>query len=405
MTQVIQSSYKIKDTESLIKKLKEEKENQLLILINFSNFSQINNIFGVSLGNLAINKIGKYLVENHHLNFMIYRINTGFVLLADDKELLEDFKEKISKLLNIHRKVSMYSILLKNLKITIVKGKGIQLLLDAKDSLYSKEDTSSIFCNTLTRETEYEKDSIKKLFLLKNAINSAQGCDILPMYQPIVDAKGKIVKFEVLMRIVNNSKIIPPSEFIMFSKKIKLYNLLTLKVIEKALIDFKDKENVKIAFNISYSDIKNSQIKEEIFKLLDKYNAYKKVVFEIIEDEKDDQLTTLKDFILKLKEYGSEISIDDFCSGYTNFKQIIEYDIDYLKIDGEIVKDILIYKENYEIVKMIVHYAKKFNIKVIAEYIETKELAEALNEIGVDLFQGYYFYKPMDINKLKRIFN
>ncbi|MEA3384292.1 MAG: EAL domain-containing protein, partial [Campylobacterota bacterium] len=88
------------------------------------------------------------------------------------------------------------------------------------------------------------------------------------------------------------------------------------------------------------------------------------------------------------------IAIDDFGVGYSNFERLLEFEPDILKIDGSLIRNITTDKYSQNIVETIVNFAKKQNIETIAEYVETEEIFDFLNEIGVDYSQGYYFGKP-----------
>jgi EAL domain-containing protein (putative c-di-GMP-specific phosphodiesterase class I) len=93
---------------------------------------------------------------------------------------------------------------------------------------------------------------------------------------------------------------------------------------------------------------------------------------------------------------GMSIAIDDFGVGFSNFIRIIDYEIDILKIDGELIKDIDKNRKKRNIVKTIVSFAKKENIKTVAEFVENKTIFEILKNIGIDYSQGYYFSESLN---------
>jgi len=98
-----------------------------------------------------------------------------------------------------------------------------------------------------------------------------------------------------------------------------------------------------------------------------------------------------------LRKLGVQIAIDDFGSGYANYAHILTLKPDYLKIDGSLIKNILIDGDSRILVKNIINFAKDLNIKTIAEYVENEEIFELLKEFGVDEYQGYYFGRPTDL--------
>lgn len=93
---------------------------------------------------------------------------------------------------------------------------------------------------------------------------------------------------------------------------------------------------------------------------------------------------------------GCKVAIDDFGSGYSNFEHLLKMDIDFLKIDASIIKNIAKDESSYKITKTIIEFAKSLNLKTIAEYVENEEIFKIARSLGVDYSQGYYFSPPID---------
>ncbi len=91
---------------------------------------------------------------------------------------------------------------------------------------------------------------------------------------------------------------------------------------------------------------------------------------------------------------GCQIAIDDFGTGYSNFTHMIHLDVDYLKIDGSIIQNILTDKNSEIVVRTLVDFAGQLNIKTIAEFVDSKEIYEKVKQPGINYTQGYYFGKP-----------
>ncbi|MEA2092037.1 MAG: EAL domain-containing protein, partial [Campylobacterota bacterium] len=100
-------------------------------------------------------------------------------------------------------------------------------------------------------------------------------------------------------------------------------------------------------------------------------------------------------FITKLKTYGSKILIDDFGTGYSNFSYFSDLDIDIVKIDGSIVSEIETNERKLHMLTSIHKFSNGMDMKNVAEFVETKEVAILLREIGVEYAQGYYFSPPL----------
>ncbi|MDX9756759.1 MAG: EAL domain-containing protein, partial [Sulfurimonas sp.] len=206
----------------------------------------------------------------------------------------------------------------------------------------------------------------------------------------------KIVKYEALMRIMdNNGAYITPIHFLELAKKNKLYHQLTKIMIEKT---FKKFENLpySVSINISVEDILNKEINRFILDKLKNTGMGEKIVFEIIESEGIENFEQVLEFINKIKIYGAKISIDDFGTGYSNFDYLMKLKVDYIKIDGSMIRGIDTDKNSQMVTKTIVNFAKNMGIKTVAEFVHSKNVFMKVQELDVDFSQGYYFGEPTD---------
>ena len=178
------------------------------------------------------------------------------------------------------------------------------------------------------------------------------------------------------------------------SKKGTYYSQITQRVIESSF-NILDHIKHNVSINLSFLDIENSETREKLINMVS-IPAYKsRVTFEILEDEEVKDIKTVIKFIKDVKELGDvKIAIDDFGSGYSNFERLLDYNPDILKIDGSLIKNIEHDRFSRNIVETIVTFAKKQNIKTIAEFVENESIYNILNDIGVDYSQGYFFGKP-----------
>jgi len=99
-------------------------------------------------------------------------------------------------------------------------------------------------------------------------------------------------------------------------------------------------------------------------------------------------------FISNAKENGMKIAIDDFGTGYSNFEYLIKLNTDFLKIDGSLIKEIDTDEKLYSVVETMTQFAKKNDIKVIAEFIANEKLYEKIKELDIEYGQGFYLGKP-----------
>ncbi len=177
------------------------------------------------------------------------------------------------------------------------------------------------------------------------------------------------------------------------AKDNKLYSEITKIIYTKAYEIFKN-NNEKFSLNLSIDDIYDEEIVDLINKLFVNSSLSKRLTFELLESEAIQDYKIVENFITQTKKNGITFAIDDFGSGYSNFAHILNLNIDFIKIDGSLIKNIDKDENSKKIVKVISTFAKETNIAIVAEYVENENISNILKELGVEYFQGFYFYKP-----------
>lgn len=99
-------------------------------------------------------------------------------------------------------------------------------------------------------------------------------------------------------------------------------------------------------------------------------------------------------FIEQVKSYGAKIAIDDFGSGYSNFERLVELQVDFIKIDGSLIKNIDQNDDMKIIAKTVVNFAKALGVRTVAEYVHSEKVLNEVKALGVDYAQGFYIGKP-----------
>ena len=226
--------------------------------------------------------------------------------------------------------------------------------------------------------------------------------------QRIVDIKtGEDFGAECLLRIRTKNELIPAKEFVDFVKDKNLTKELDLKVLDLVSQHIRRVKRVKKIFiNLfpsSYTDIAVLKKIEKLGKISKEIGVG--VVFEITEYES----TKNKNILNIIDSLDVDIALDDFGSGYTNFERVASLsskdNVRFLKIDGEIVRNILSNRYFKDVVEIITYMANRLGKDVIYEFVENKEVVDTLRGITKDLgvkalAQGYYFAKPEPIENL-----
>ncbi|MGC8869334.1 MAG: EAL domain-containing protein [Sulfurihydrogenibium sp.] len=371
--------------------------NYKVILVNIDSFKEINDIYGVDLGDDILRKLGerlKHITEKH--KFMVYKLSGDeFAILIDrylSKQTLERFvNETIYEVESKPFETNDISI---NLDITL----GIAEGNDIKNSnILGKADMALKYAKQNKKPFVFYSEDLKiqesyknNLFWIKNLKKAIEEDRLLVYFQPILNNKtNQIEKYEALIRMKLDDSIISPYHFLDIAKKSKLYPAITKKIFSIAQSYTKD---YKISINLSILDIFNEEITSHIIYWL--RNSSYKVTFEILESEGITNYEDVSAFIKEVKNYGAKIAIDDFGSGYSNFAYILKLDVDYIKIDSSLIKNIHQDKNSQIIVETIVGLAKKLGINTIAEFVHSKEVFEKVKELGIDYSQGFYIGEP-----------
>ena len=395
---VIDPLTKLKNRNALREEIQISK-NLSLVLINVDNFSQINDFYGHEIGdkvliNLSV-KLQQICAQNE--KFKLFRLSGDeFVILAIDlpEHTIIQKAQEIEKLVNSHLYYVEDEMIELNTTISVSLEDKEQLLITADMALKVARREGKdliVYDKSMSLDKEYANNMLwsKKI---KEAIKNDK---IVVFFQPIVNNyDGKTNRYEALIRLIDeDDKVISPFFFLEIAKKAKLYKQLTKIVIQKSFETFRE-NSFEFSINLSIDDILDKEINAYILEMLDIYNVSDRVIFEIVEDESIENFEEIQKFIKSVKKLGCRIAIDDFGTGYSNFEYLMRLEADFIKIDGSIIKEILHNKNSEIITSVIVGFAKKMNIQVVAEFVENEEIFLKVKELGIDKSQGYYFSEP-----------
>jgi EAL domain-containing protein (putative c-di-GMP-specific phosphodiesterase class I) len=147
--------------------------------------------------------------------------------------------------------------------------------------------------------------------------------------------------------------------------------------------------------NISTTSLCDPEFKQQIHARL-KANPMvaSKLCFEVTESSAMENIDQAVDFMQDMRALGCRFALDDFGTGFSSLSHLKNLPVDFVKLDGVFVREIMSDPVDYGLVESIQRIAGLMNIQTIAEYVETEAIAEGLREIGVDYLQGYYIGHP-----------
>ncbi len=379
----------------------------LMALINIDKFSTINDLFGENNGDKILSEFSDNLKEHFSKQeYKIYRIEADkFAIVCKDhtkdieefKKLCKDFANSVQKetILIDDNEIDL------NVTIGIAKGDGNRAYKYSQRVIAyarNKFEQVMIYDDSFNIQESFE-DNIKWVKKIKNGLKNG---NFKGFYQPIVDnSTQQIYKYEALIRFIeDDGEVIAPFKFLDVAKKAKLYPHIIKVMLKEALLFIKAKSK-RVAVNISFEDIASSETQQFIYEELKKHNQETKLLeFEILESEEISDIRIVKDFIYNVKQLGCTVGVDDFGAGYSNFNMLTNLNIDFVKIDSSLIKEIDHSKNQEIIVNTIANFSKEFGFATVAEFVSSKEIFEKVKSLGIDYSQGYYFGKPVSFDEV-----
>lgn len=272
---------------------------------------------------------------------------------------------------------------------------NIKDLFSLADNMMYKAKSSGKYQAKLPTEDDilefFKQESQMNIYLIE-AINNKK---IIPYFQPVLDVeKGKIYAYELLSRIEYNNEIIPASKFIEIAEKTGMIFKMDLILIEKAFEKFKNRDE-KLFINLSPKALISSEYLLKIKEIVNQYGINpNNLVFEITERDTVRNFSLLQKFVFELKDAGFKFAIDDFGSGFSSFYYVKQFPVDFVKIEGEFIKNVITDEKDKAFVESIITLSQKLGIKTIAEFVEDETILDAVKKMQINYAQGYYIGKP-----------
>lgn len=286
-----------------------------------------------------------------------------------------------------------------------------QVMLAADEVIFvaKREARGSIFTYVdAAKRSNLHKDNINWASRLVDAVHSRlfrayfQMIDYLPASGGLEKPKYRL---EVLLRLWDETqqRMISPGEFIGPAERLHLIPELDKWVISNTFALFSkypeilDKLDL-VSINLSALSIRESQLAQFIINNFQNHQLpAHKFCFEITETQAIVNVESARHFMKELREVGFHFALDDFGSGFASYAYLHELDFDKIKIDGIFVRDMDSDPAHHAMVKSIVEMATSLDKEIIAEFVETPEVAQMLRDMGVTWGQGYYHHRPEEL--------
>lgn len=379
------------------------KEQWAFISVEITNINHLTNIVGVKNLCFTLKEVYEIFSEALCKPELIVHSYMGEYKVLVTYNTMEELRERRERVMTA----------LKNLNIKTKSG--IYLIEDEIDFeqmwLYTKIAKAHI-----TEEDGYQvyneqmgEDDVKKAKLEEDIKVGIKQKEFKAWFQPKYGRDGKtLVGAEALVRWYKYGSIICPYIFIPICEANGFIQEIDEQVLEDVCIQLKrwkeeGKTIVPISVNLSRSYLDEIGLIERLEAMLDQYGIEKKYIeFEVTESALIENEKKLKEVLNTIHDRGFQILLDDFGVGYSSIKTIADIKFDVIKIDKSFV-DGLGEKRWEDIVEYTIALAKRLNTKILVEGVETKEQYEFLLQCDCEMFQGYYFQKPMDAQQFEKL--
>lgn len=390
-----------------IYKIIKGKGNFAFISLEIVNIKNIVTAIGLNNTKYILKDIYKYLSNMLDDNEIVIHSYLGEYKLLIKYESIKGLFKRIEaiNLSNINENLKFI------MGIYLIDDSGISFEEMCSNVSIAKEALNNSKCKSkyIIYNKQIHKREVDKLKLEEDIKSAIENKEFKAWFQPKYGKDGKsIIGAEALVRWYKYGTIISPYVFIPICEAnclIKNIDELVFEDVCKNISEWikNNKNVVPISVNLSRSYIDKENFIDDLEKYIDKYKVPRELIhFEITESSLMGNESKLKDIVCILHKKGFKVFLDDFGVGYSSIKAISEVNFDVLKIDKSFVDGIG--NDKWEnIIRYTIIMANKLGMKIIAEGIETEEQYKFLLECNCDIFQGYYFNKPMNSDEFSKL--
>jgi diguanylate cyclase (GGDEF)-like protein len=377
----------------------------IYMVIGVDHLDRINTGYGYEIGNAVLVELGRRLDNYLRAADVIGRPGGDFfgaILSACSEEAALAAAERVLQSMrdnpitvgreNVHVTVSIGAVAFPDESKTAVDA------MTKAESAMQQAKTAGRDCLRFFALSEEQRQGYRASMDIGEEVQLALKEDrILLAHQPVVDATSHEVRYyECLVRMFGrDGSLVPAAQFVPAIEQLGLMRSIDNRVRDLAIRELERNPGVSLAINISgLTATERSWFRGLVARLQERRDIATRLIVEITETAALQDIDETSRFVSALRVLGCKVALDDFGSGFTTFHHLKALTVDVVKIDGSFIRDISTDTENQIFIHNLLALARALGVSTVAECVETREGADYLTGVGIDLLQGYYFGRP-----------
>jgi diguanylate cyclase (GGDEF)-like protein/PAS domain S-box-containing protein len=386
-------------------------EKFALIFLDVDQFKIINDTCGHSAGDVFIKELSHELFDVVGDRYPFARLSAdqfGLLVAFTNSQELRNLANKLLEKVRAfefkwdkHRFNQSVSIGIAAYESSIPSGEELLSYADTA-CLIAKEggrEKIHIYSSDMSMHSSYQRD-LYWVGEIKNALKEGSFELYYQHYRPLAQTDD-LDYYEILVRLrTQDNDLVTPEFFMASAEKAHISHNIDKFVIENYFkwlsshsqhMEYLAKANI----NLSGFSLSDDDFRFFLLNAFEKYDIpYDKICFEITETMAIIRMKDAIEFMHEFKKLGCTFALDDFGTGFSSYSYLKNLPVDFLKIDGNFIRDILNDKIDLAMVTSIRDVAEAMKIKTVAEFVESKDIMVQIAKLGVDFAQGFCIAKP-----------
>lgn len=401
--------------QSVVEKIHNGAPPFSLLYVDMDHFKNINDSFGHQFGDYVLVEITQRLQAISPKDALVVRYGGDEFVVITSLTARDEVTAFAVRLIDTLSKPYSVHELNFNIGASVgislypEHGSSLDMLLRAADiALYESKKLKNsihIFANAM------QEGFLKNIKIEQELRKAVDKNELFLVYQPQVDVDNVICGVETLVRwhspTLGN---VPPNHFIPLAETAGLMPKIGRFILETActqmkVLQLECEHNFQVSINISVRQFMEPTFFEHLMHTIRTTQMHElSLTLEVTENLFIEDMHYIVPLLEQIRALGIQISMDDFGTGYSSLSMLRKLPIDELKIDKSFIDDVVKEEAAQKMVQNIIGIGKNFDMRILAEGVETQEQKELLMRFGCEHFQGYFFSKPLPLHELRAFF-